>query len=126
MDYRLIANELREELKCRDAIITDLQARLTEEKRQHAMSKYHEQVMKRDFRRTVSTLRDKINGIYKPIVPSGDEDSGYFCECGTEIDYPFEQHYCTWCGGRFEWTVAPQNDDDWAYDMLKEERAGVC
>lgn len=126
MDYRLIANELAADVKSRDAIIADLEKQLVDEKRQHAQTKLQVQAVKHDLMDEIGSLKSKIYNLRYPSVPYHTKKRGYRCDCGTEIEYPFEQNFCSWCGAEFDWDYMGNSEDDSAYDRLKEERAGIC
>ena len=126
MDYRIIAAELAADVKSRDAIIADLEKQLVDEKREHAQTKLQVQAIKQDKARVEATYRAEIYNYRYPRVPHGDMKHGYRCDCGCEIDYPFDQNYCWYCGAEFDWHSRPQDDDDWALDRLRDDRLGVC
>ena len=124
MDYRLVASELAADVKSRDAIIADLEKQLIDEKREHAKTKLQVQAIKQDKARLEAAYRAEVYNYRFPRIPNGDEVHGYTCDCGTEIDYPFEQSFCSNCGSQFDWNSSPLEDDEWALDRLRDERLG--
>ena len=125
MDYRKIASELSEEVKNKDSRIADLEKQLVDERREHAQTKLQVQAIKYDKWRIEAACRAEVYRYRVPVLPEGDIKKGYFCDCGCEIDYPFEQNYCSFCGAQFDWHSRPQDDDEWALDRLRDERLGV-
>lgn len=68
-------------------------------------------------------VQQDMDRLASTVVPGGDEDAGYWCTapgCGAEVDHPFEQRRCAWCGARLDWRTYPE-PDDLAYDMWRDD-----
>ena len=98
--------------------INILELQLNEKRREAASARLHVQALKNDLSAAKKAWRYEVASLREPCVPEGDLHEGYFCACGCEIDYPFEQRFCSWCGAQFEWTSTPQTNEDWARDYL--------
>lgn len=118
-----MVGSLRTELHHCHTRIEKLERELHTERRLRNEEKLHAIAVKNDKERFEKIMRMKFATYHTPVVPSGDED-GYFCHCGGEIVYPFEQRYCCDCGAQLDWSTAPQNDTDWARDMMREREVG--
>ena len=42
----------------------------------------------------------------------------YYCcpDCGREIEYPFEENYCSNCGQKFDWDAPTGYEPEFSYD----------
>lgn len=118
--YKERVFDLTLDLNERDSRIKELEASLQEERRLHAQTKLQVQAVKQDKARIVHQWRQDVDALKEPTIPSGDE-RGYTCECGQEIEAPFEQRYCSWCGAQFDWSTRPLSDDEWLYYRMKDE-----
>ena len=98
--------------------INILELQLNEKRREAASARLRVQALKNDIAELKRAWRADVANLREPTVPEGDLKKGYFCECGTEIDYAFEQRFCSWCGAQFEWTATPQTDNEWASGYL--------
>lgn len=115
-----LVGSLRTELHHCHSRIEKLESELHTERRLRNEEKLHAIAVKNDKERFEKVMRMKFATYHTPVVPRGDEDGGYFCNCGYEIVYPLKQRYCCNCGSQFEWTATPQNASDWARDILRE------
>ena len=95
--------------------INVLEMNLNAKRREVASERLHVQALKNDMDELKRAYRADVDNLREPCIPSGDEHKGYFCDCGCEVDYPFEQQYCSYCGAQFDWSGHEQNIEEWLH-----------